>query len=397
VSVINKMLRDLDARSHPEAAARKALPDSASTNLAAHAMAAKPVAARTGAFPRAGIAVLLLLVLGTVVWWWQQGANRVAGTVEASPPPAAQEQVPNATVAATSEQHASAADQVASSEQVAVGQPDKQPKPLNKLSAKPLATGKGLVPNLLQGQSQVQGARLAPIAPQSSQAVSSKALSISPRASATGTTAVAVGGAPPNALASSGSASVPSVAAASAGATEPASSANRQMQGGREALLQAQVLWNAGSHDAAVDLLQQALSLLERSGGSQGGASQTGLLASMARELGRMLVAEGRPAAALDMLSRLEPTLGREADIWALRGNAAQRLGRHQESVNAYTLALQLRPNEQRWLLASAVSLAALGQTANASDMAAKAAALGPVSKEVQAYLRQAGVRLAEP
>jgi tetratricopeptide (TPR) repeat protein len=169
------------------------------------------------------------------------------------------------------------------------------------------------------------------------------------------------------------------------------------MQGGREALLQAQVLWNAGSHDAAVDLLQQALSLLERSGGSQGGASQTGLLASMARELGRMLVAEGRPAAALDMLSRLEPTLGREADIWALRGNAAQRLGRHQESVNAYTLALQLRPNEQRWLLASAVSLAALGQTANASDMAAKAAALGPVSKEVQAYLRQAGVRLAEP
>jgi Flp pilus assembly protein TadD len=117
----------------------------------------------------------------------------------------------------------------------------------------------------------------------------------------------------------------------------------------------------------------------------------------MARELGRMLVAEGRPAAALDMLSRLEPTLGREADIWALRGNAAQRLGRHQESVNAYTLALQLRPNEQRWLLASAVSLAVLGQTANASDMAAKAAALGPVSKEVQAYLRQAGVRLAEP
>ena len=110
-----------------------------------------------------------------------------------------------------------------------------------------------------------------------------------------------------------------------------------------------------------------------------------------------MLVANGRPAAAIDLLSRLEPTLGREADIWALRGNAAQRLGRHQDSVNAYAMALQLRPNEQRWMLASAVSLAAMGQTANATEMATKASALGPVSKEVQAYLRQAGVRLGEP
>lgn len=397
MSVINKMLRDLDARSPTTAAARQPLPDSAPTNLAAHAMAAKPAAARTGAFLRTGITVSLLLVLGTVVWWWRQGASPTAGKVEALPPPLAQAQNPATTVAAAPEQHASAADQMSGAEQVAAGPPDKQTKPSNKASTKPFATGKGLAPNPAQGQGQVQGVRLAPIAPQSSPAVSSKTLSPSPTAPAMGATAVAAGGAPANAQVSSGSASVSSVAATPAVATEPASSASRQIQGGREALLQAQVLWNAGSHDAAVDLLQQALSLLERTGGSQGGAAQTGLLASMARELGRMLVAQGRPAAALDMLSRLEPTLGREADIWALRGNAAQRLGRHQESVNAYTLALQIRPNEQRWLLASAVSLAALGQTANASDMAAKAAALGPVSKEVQAYLRQAGVRLVEP
>jgi Flp pilus assembly protein TadD len=110
-----------------------------------------------------------------------------------------------------------------------------------------------------------------------------------------------------------------------------------------------------------------------------------------------MLVAQGRPAAALDTLTRLEPQLAKEADIWALRGNAAQRLGRHQESIQAYGTALQLRPNEQRWMLASAVSMAALGQLSNAGDMAARAGALGPISKEVQAYLRQAGVRLGEP
>ena len=80
-----------------------------------------------------------------------------------------------------------------------------------------------------------------------------------------------------------------------------------------------------------------------------------------------------------------------------MRGNVAQRLGRHQDSVHAYTTALQLRPNEQRWLLGAAVSLAALGHTADASEMAAKARAQGPISAEVQNYLRQAGVALSEP
>jgi Flp pilus assembly protein TadD len=171
----------------------------------------------------------------------------------------------------------------------------------------------------------------------------------------------------------------------------------RQLQAGREALAQAQSLWNAGSRDAANELLAHALLIAERSAGSAPTPATTQLLATLAREQGRMQIAEGRPQAALDGLSRLEPFLGQDADAWAMRGNAAQRLGRHQDSLRAYTAALQFRPNEQRWLLGAAVSLAALGQTANASDMAAKARAQGPISKEVQAYLRQAGVTLNEP
>jgi Flp pilus assembly protein TadD len=120
-------------------------------------------------------------------------------------------------------------------------------------------------------------------------------------------------------------------------------------------------------------------------------------MASLARELGRMQLAEGRAAATLELLTRLEPSLAREADIWALRGNAAQRLGRHQDSLRAYTAALQLRPGEQRWMLGAAVSFAAMGQTANATEMVDKARALGPISKEVQAYLRQAGVAFTAP
>jgi tetratricopeptide (TPR) repeat protein len=198
---------------------------------------------------------------------------------------------------------------------------------------------------------------------------------------------------PAGLAATPGNAASTTTPSAAAGA-ESANSSARQAQAGREALTQAQALWSAGSHDAAIELLQQALALAERS--SPAGATQP-LLASMARELGRMLLADGRAAATLELLTRLEPALGREADIWALRGNAAQRLGRHPDSVRAYNTALQLRPGEQRWLLGAAVSLAALGQTAQASEMVDKARALGPVSKDVLAYLRQAGVPTSAP
>jgi hypothetical protein len=176
---------------------------------------------------------------------------------------------------------------------------------------------------------------------------------------------------------------------------DPQAAQQRQAQAARETLAQAQTLWNAGSHDAATDLLQQALALAQN---SPAATPSNGLVvASLARELARMQLADGRAAAALEMLTRLEPLVGRDADVWAMRANAAQRLARHQDSVQAYAMALQLRPSTQRWLLGSAVSLAALGQTLQAGEMVTKARALGPVSPEVLAYLRQSGVPLGEP
>jgi Flp pilus assembly protein TadD len=119
-------------------------------------------------------------------------------------------------------------------------------------------------------------------------------------------------------------------------------------------------------------------------------------LASLARELARMELAEGQVSQALAMLTRLEPALSGFADVWAVRGNAAQRLGRHQESAAAYMMALKLRPDEPRWMLGAAVSLAAQGQTAAAAELAEKARAGGVLSREVAAYLRQLGVALRE-
>jgi tetratricopeptide (TPR) repeat protein len=142
-------------------------------------------------------------------------------------------------------------------------------------------------------------------------------------------------------------------------------------------------------------LLQDVLASGERSLTASSTALGAGLLA-LVRELTRMQLADARPGAAWDLLVHLEPQIRDEADLWAVRGNAAQRLARHQDSVHAYMAALQLRPGEQRWMLGAAVSLAALGKNDAAADMADKALAVGPISKDVQAYLRQMGVPLKD-
>lgn len=186
-------------------------------------------------------------------------------------------------------------------------------------------------------------------------------------------------------------------------ASTPASDNNsaptiqRQQQAGGDAIAQAQNLWNSGSHDAAIDLMQQSIAAAERSAkaGATPGAANT-VLVPLVREMARMQLAEARFGAVWEMLTRLEPLLGNQADLWAIRANAAQRLGRHQDSVHAYMMALQSRPDEQRWLLGTAVSLAALGQTSSAAEMAEKARAVGPVSKDILAYLRQTGVPLRD-
>ena len=163
-----------------------------------------------------------------------------------------------------------------------------------------------------------------------------------------------------------------------------------------EALERAQALWNAGSREAAIDLLQDAVAVAERAGAGSTFAQGNPVLLPLVRELTRMQLAESRHSAVWDVLTRLEPQLGTAPDLWAIRGNAAQRLGRHQDSVHAYMTALQSRPTEQRWLLGAAVSLAALGQTSSAAEMADKARAVGVVSPEVLAYLRQMGVPLKD-
>lgn len=184
-----------------------------------------------------------------------------------------------------------------------------------------------------------------------------------------------------------------SVAGSTVTSAPPATLASSPKQApALQALAQAQSLWNSGSRDAGMDLLREALALVERSGTVASHAS----LIPMARELARMELAQGRPRQAFELLARLEPALSGSADAWALRGNAAQRLGAHQESASAYLMALKLRPDEPRWMLGAAVSLAANGQTDIAAEWAEKARASGVLGGEVATYLRQLGVPVRE-
>ena len=389
MSVINKMLRDLDQREggvdNVQVPAARALPLRSGTSSLP---AVQPRKAQVW-MPLAITGIVLLA--GGAAWWWSR-SEQPSGPATSAP-----SSTPNVTLAPAP----------------LTATPVAEPPALGKEAVKPAEKEavKEAVKEVTKEGPQVAAKVVAPLPVKESPAAKdSKAIvkevtkevvvltkppvpAPAPAPALVPATPPATVAAAPVLVAKNSSPVVSSVTSVA----EPVNPATRQIQAGRDALAQAQTLWNAGSHDAAVDLLQGAIGVVERNAAAAPSVAQTQLLASLARELGRMHLADGRPAAAVDALAHLEPQLGREADIWAMRGNAAQRLGRHQDSVNAYAAALQLRPNEQRWLLGSAVSLAALGQTAQAADMLEKARALGPVSKEVQTYLRQAGVRVAEP
>lgn len=185
-------------------------------------------------------------------------------------------------------------------------------------------------------------------------------------------------------------------------ADQPVASATRTPvpwpDAAQEAVTQAQRLWNSGARVSALAFLGDALSAVERAHGPELAPPGAGaaVALSMVREMVRMEMLQARPAAVLAVLKRYEPVWEGQADLWALRGNAAQRLSNYAESAQAYRMALKLRPGESRWMLGAAVSLAAQGQTAAAAELVEQARAVATASPEVLLYLRQLGVPVPE-
>jgi hypothetical protein len=186
-------------------------------------------------------------------------------------------------------------------------------------------------------------------------------------------------------------ATAPVAGASTALSTVPAKPVGDSVQrGSNQALVQAQTMWNEGARASAIDLLRQALSRVETASSGE----TSGALVALVRELARMELADGQVNKSLALLQRLEPQIGEVADLWAMRGNAAQRLGQHAEAISSYQHALAAKSDEPRWLLGLAVSLAAQGQTTQAADLVEKARVIGGLRPEMANYLRQLGVAI---
>lgn len=387
MSVINKMLRDLDHRQPPNASTSRAEPE---PRVRDGTVSVSPAAlfAQGGGTVRSYRwywAFLVALVLAGIAWFWQAGyVELYSAKVEGAPLPipTAPVPVPQSAPSVVQPAAAPAPAETAAPQDAPVAQAPTPEfvEPLPAPSPRTATSNMVLRMDSTLSLRRLLETELAPISTKAKKLDAEKPVAQKPAVEKPASKAGIVASSPP------------APAAAPMPQPDAAQVTQRQQQAGKDAIAHAQGLWNAGSRDAAIDLMQEVLASVERAATAAPTPGNVQLMGQMVRELTRMQLVESRPAPVLELLIRLEPVLGNQADLWAVRANAAQRLGRHQDSVHAYMTALQSRPNEQRWLLGAAVSLAALGQTVSAADMATKARAVGVVSKDVLAYLRQMGV-----
>lgn len=379
VSVINKMLRDLDSRQsapHPASAGHQG-----ATPLDPLAPLQEVLPGVSSGQMRRGLTAVtsVLAIVGALGWWvlTQQVPQPKASVTEVEVAPAA---LPVATFVAPAPAPPALAS--ASEPLVPVVTPPGAPQPV--LQAPPVTAAAPVAAKANPSPEPV------PATPVLASRTPAKLVQAAPQAAA------------PVATPSTSTTSDPQVSPAAtstlaqperpvvAAVTSPPRSSPRPASA-QEVLAQAQSLWNLGEREGAMGLLGDALALSEKTGT---GKAPVAVLLPLTRELARMQIATGQITQALDLLTRLESPLSGVADIWALRGNAAQRLGRHAESVIAYQSALKLQPDEPRWLLAVAVSLAAQGQLEAAAQWAEKARSVGGLRADVATYLRQLGVSI---
>lgn len=176
----------------------------------------------------------------------------------------------------------------------------------------------------------------------------------------------------------------PPVAATAPGTPTITSAPVRQVAAD-ETVFAARALWGDGSHAGALATLREALAAAEATHNNRA-------TVALARELARLHVADNRAQDGLDLLRRMESLLGDDADAWALRGNAEQRLATHAEAAQSYLTALRMRPSEGKWMLGAAISLAAIGKLDEAKTWADRARERDAVTPTIAAYLQQLGI-----
>ncbi len=108
-----------------------------------------------------------------------------------------------------------------------------------------------------------------------------------------------------------------------------------------------------------------------------------------AKPMARLLADAGELERAAAVLERARATAGGDPTFHALRGAIAQRLGRHEEAITAYTRALEGDTGRGQWWLGLAISLAAADHSQQARSAFREARASGDLSPEADRWARQ--------
>jgi MSHA biogenesis protein MshN len=110
---------------------------------------------------------------------------------------------------------------------------------------------------------------------------------------------------------------------------------------------------------------------------------------SWAMSLGRLQVDRGDLSGAWQTLQHSSPFAANSADYQGFSGHVLQRLGRSKEAVEHYQAATRLAPSEGRWWLGLGLALEAGGLAAEARDALLRARASGTLNADLIALVDQ--------
>jgi MSHA biogenesis protein MshN len=131
-----------------------------------------------------------------------------------------------------------------------------------------------------------------------------------------------------------------------------------------------------GRIDDARRLLQEGVAL------SPGNARFTSVLA-------RIYIERQDYAAALEVLNGIRMPESGSPDVQSMRGAALQKLGRNAEAAAAFQATLRAVPQSGAVWMSLGISLEALGKKAEAADAFRRAAATGSLSTDARSYVEQ--------
>ncbi len=162
------------------------------------------------------------------------------------------------------------------------------------------------------------------------------------------------------------------------GEAEEAFSAALATQPGHEGARQALISLHLENRrvDEARRLLQEGLAV------NPGNAAFAGVLA-------RIFIERRDYAAALSVLDAARTSNAMDAGLNALRGTVLQRMGRHAEAVDAFELSLRTAPQNGQVLVSQGISLETMGRRAEAASAFRRALAAAPLGTELKTFAEQ--------